>query len=93
MEISTVGLDLAKSIFQVHAIDEAGEVVIRKALRRSQVLPFFAKRAQQSARAVRFTQVSPKLCAQVRLQDSMCPTKNKTKSNDWRDENGGRGKD
>jgi transposase len=43
MEISTVGLDLAKSIFQVHAIDAAGCVVVRKALRRSQVLPFFAK--------------------------------------------------
>ena len=43
MEISTIGLDLAKSIFQVHAINEAGEVVVRKALRRAQVLPFFAK--------------------------------------------------
>lgn len=43
MEISTIGLDLAKSVFQVHAIDEAGAVVVRKALRRSQVLPFFAK--------------------------------------------------
>jgi transposase len=43
MEISTIGLDLAKSVFQVHAINNAGEVVIRKALRRSQVLPFFAK--------------------------------------------------
>lgn len=43
MEISTIGLDLAKSIFQVHAINEAGEVVVRKAVRRSQVLPFFAK--------------------------------------------------
>jgi transposase len=43
MEISTIGLDLAKSVFQVHAINNAGEVVIRRALRRSQVLPFFAK--------------------------------------------------
>src|SRR6185369_3149371 len=43
MEISTIGLDLAKSIFQVHAINDAGEVVVRKALRRAQVLPFFAK--------------------------------------------------
>jgi len=43
MEISTIGLDLAKSVFQVHAINDAGEVVVRKALRRSQVLPFFAK--------------------------------------------------
>lgn len=43
MEISMIGLDLAKSVFQVHAIDDAGEVVVRKSLRRSQVLPFFAK--------------------------------------------------
>jgi len=43
MEISTIGLDLAKSIFQVHAINDAGEVVVRKALRRSQVLSFFGK--------------------------------------------------
>lgn len=34
MEITTVGLDLAKSIFQVHAVDAAGIVVVRKALRR-----------------------------------------------------------
>ena len=43
MQITTIGLDLAKSVFQVHGVDAAGEVVIRKALRRSQVLPFFAK--------------------------------------------------
>jgi transposase len=43
MEISTIGLDLAKSVFQVHGIDAAGRVVVRKALRRSQVLPFFTK--------------------------------------------------
>lgn len=43
MDISTIGLDLAKSIFQVHAINDAGDVIVRKALRRAQVLPFFAK--------------------------------------------------
>jgi transposase len=43
MEISTIGLDLAKSIFQVHAVGEDGKVVVRKSLRRSQVLPFFRK--------------------------------------------------
>ena len=43
MTITTVGLDLAKSVFQVHAVDGAGRVVARKALRRAQVLPFFAK--------------------------------------------------
>ncbi len=43
MKISTVGLDLAKSVFQVHAVDAEGKVAVRKALRRAQVLPFFAK--------------------------------------------------
>ena len=43
MEISTIGLDLAKRVFQVHGIDAAGNVVVRKALRRAQVLPFFAR--------------------------------------------------
>jgi hypothetical protein len=41
-EITTIGLDLAKSVFQVHGIDEQGRVVVRKRLRRSQVLGFFA---------------------------------------------------
>jgi len=43
MEISTIGLDLAKNIFQIHGINAQGEPVVRKALRRSQMLPFFAK--------------------------------------------------
>lgn len=43
MEITTIGLDLAKSIFQVHGIDSTGQVVVRKALKRSQLLAFFAK--------------------------------------------------
>ena len=43
MEISTIGLDLAKNIFQVHGINSQGEPIVRKALRRSQMLPFFAK--------------------------------------------------
>ena len=43
MENTTIGLDLAKRVFQVHGVDAAGGVVARKALRRAQVLPFFAK--------------------------------------------------
>jgi transposase len=39
MQITTIGLDLAKSIFQVHSDDATGQVVVRKSLRRSQVLP------------------------------------------------------
>jgi len=43
MEITTIGLDLAKSVFQVHGVDATGRVVVRKSLRRAQMLPFFAK--------------------------------------------------
>jgi transposase len=43
MEITTVGLDLAKHVFQVHAVDAEGRVVVRKALRRAQMMPFFQK--------------------------------------------------
>lgn len=43
MEITTVGLDLAKHVFQVHAIDADGHVVVRKTLRRAQMIPFFQK--------------------------------------------------
>src|SRR6266849_104630 len=41
-DITTIGLDLAKNVFQVHAVDVAGSVVLRKRLRRGQVLTFFA---------------------------------------------------
>jgi transposase len=42
-EIITVGLDLAKNVFQVHGADAAGRAVLRKKLRRSQVLEFFGQ--------------------------------------------------
>jgi hypothetical protein len=41
--ISTIGLDIAKSVFQVHAVDAAGQVVLRRQLRRRHVLAFFQK--------------------------------------------------
>jgi transposase len=41
-DITTIGLDLAKNVFQLHAVDETGSVVMRKRLRRGQVLAFFA---------------------------------------------------
>lgn len=42
-EVTTVGLDIAKSVFQVHGIDAAGEVIVRRRLSRARMLPFFAK--------------------------------------------------
>jgi len=43
-EVSTIGLDLAKRVFQAHGADASGKVVFRKRLRREQVLAFFAGR-------------------------------------------------
>ena len=41
-EVSTIGVDLAKSVFQVHGADASGAVLFRKKLRRHQGLTFFA---------------------------------------------------
>src|SRR4029077_18210020 len=41
MQITTIGLDIAKNVFQVHGIDAAEKVVVRKQLRRSKVIAFF----------------------------------------------------
>jgi transposase len=41
MEITTIGLDIAKNVFQVHGIDATEKVVVRKQLRRSKVIAFF----------------------------------------------------
>src|SRR5271157_5230486 len=41
--ITTIGLDIAKSVFQVHGVDAAGQVVIRRQLKRRYVLAFFTK--------------------------------------------------
>ena len=43
VEVSTIGLDLAKNVFQVHGVDAKGQVVIRRQVRRSQLLRYFAK--------------------------------------------------
>ena len=41
--VTTIGLDIAKSVFQVHGVDAQGDVVARRQLRRRQVVPFFKK--------------------------------------------------
>tara|TARA_R110002126_G_scaffold81668_2_gene201022 strand:+ start:151 stop:546 length:396 start_codon:yes stop_codon:yes gene_type:complete len=43
MQVTTIGLDLAKNVFQVHGITDDGDVAFNRALRRAQVLPFFEK--------------------------------------------------
>ena len=42
-QVITIGLDIAKSVFQVHGVDAVGEVGVRRQIRRGQVLQFFAK--------------------------------------------------
>src|SRR5262249_46092357 len=42
-EITTIGFDLAKHVFQVHGVDAEGATVLRKQLRRAQVLAFFGR--------------------------------------------------
>ena len=46
MQAITVGLDIAKSVFQVHGVDADGQVVIRRQLKRRYVLAFFEKLAR-----------------------------------------------
>ena len=43
MQVSTIGLDIAKNVFQVHGVDAAGKSVITRQLRRGQVIGYFAK--------------------------------------------------
>ena len=47
--VTTIGLDIAKSVFQVHGVDAAGQVLIRCQLKRRAVLAFFQKRALPDA--------------------------------------------
>ena len=42
MKITTIGIDLAKNVFQVHGVDERGKMVLRKQLKRKDVTSFFA---------------------------------------------------
>jgi transposase len=42
MQITTIGIDLSKTVFQIHAVDADGKTVVRKRLRRAEVLSFFA---------------------------------------------------
>ena len=44
-EITMIGLDLAKHVFQVHGIDAGGEVIVRRQLRRGELRKFFEKQA------------------------------------------------
>lgn len=72
-QVVTIGLDIAKSVFQVHGIDAEGEVVLRRQLRRAHVLQFFAKQpacligVEACATAHHWARELSKLGHQVRL--------------------------
>jgi transposase len=42
MKITTIGIDLAKNVFQIHGVDERGKAVLKKQLKREQMAPYFA---------------------------------------------------
>jgi hypothetical protein len=46
-EVTTIGLDLAKRVFQVHGVDAVGAVVITRQVRRAEMLRFFSKRSPE----------------------------------------------
>src|ERR1700679_2644199 len=72
-EISTIGLDLAKNVFQVHAVDPLGGVVLRRQHRRGAVEKFFAHSwpctvwAQACGSAIHWARVVARYGHQVRL--------------------------
>jgi transposase len=41
--VTTIGLDIAKSVFQIHGVDAQGNVMVRRKLKRRYVVPFFQK--------------------------------------------------
>lgn len=43
MEITTIGIDLAKHVFQIHGVDSTGKAVLRKQLRRDQLAAFIVQ--------------------------------------------------
>ena len=43
MQVQTIGIDLAKNVFQIHGVDDDGNVVVARRLRRKQLLEFFGK--------------------------------------------------
>ena len=45
MNITTVGIDLAKLVFQVHAVNDRGKMMLRKAFKRADLIKFFANLA------------------------------------------------
>jgi len=41
MQVITIGLDIAKNVFQIHGVDNAGKAVLRRKVRRDELIPLF----------------------------------------------------
>ena len=63
MKVATIGIDIAKNVFQVHGIDEKGNIVLGKKLRRPALLAFFGKLAKRCLCCTR-----PETCSRARKQ-------------------------
>jgi len=57
--VTTIGLDIAKSVFQVHAVDAGGKVIIRRQLKRRYVLAFFEKLQEAIEKAAKEFDIAP----------------------------------
>ena len=49
--VTPIGLDIAKSVFQIHGVDAAGNVIVCRRLKRRYVLPFFQKLPRRASLA------------------------------------------
>ena len=63
--VTTIGFDIAKSVFQVHGVDSVGQVIIRRQLKRRQVIAFFQKQKRPDA-----SSHAPSVHAPADLSDS-----------------------
>jgi Phage integrase family len=52
--VTTIGLDIAKSVFQIHGVDAAGNVIVRRQLKRRYVLPFFQNKRAAARKSSRY---------------------------------------
>jgi transposase len=62
-QVTTTGLDIAKSVFLAHGVDAAGQAVLRRRLSRSRVLEFFGKLPRQlTGVVIAITAPAPQVC-------------------------------
>ena len=72
--ITTIGLDIAKSVFQVHGVDAAGQVVIRRQLKRSYVLRSFRsyRHAWWASKLVPLLTIGRAISRRLAIQCALC---------------------